>query len=139
MRHGWRCGRDWRSFWWCCRSTWSATACATRSIQGSGEELCVRWLHPSRRALVHAPQDEVLDPLMARSAAAPRVSNHEALGSSHLGILNHRLPHHAPAIHLEFEINHGRPGKMPGQTGARGATANQFIDYDRMKVMEDRK
>jgi len=27
---------DWRSSWWCCRSTWSATACATRSIRGSG-------------------------------------------------------------------------------------------------------
>jgi hypothetical protein len=23
-----------RYFWWCCRSIWSATACATRSIQG---------------------------------------------------------------------------------------------------------
>ena len=28
----------WRSSSWCCRSTWSATACATRSIQGSGRQ-----------------------------------------------------------------------------------------------------
>ena len=35
-RRGWRFGRGWRSSWWCCRSTWSATACATRSIRGSG-------------------------------------------------------------------------------------------------------
>ena len=36
-RRGWRSGRGLRSSWWCCRSTWSATACATRSIRGSGE------------------------------------------------------------------------------------------------------
>src|SRR6185312_1819462 len=35
------------------------------------------WLHPSRRGREAAPQDEVYL-LMVRSAAAPRVSNHEA-------------------------------------------------------------
>ena len=44
-RRGWRCGRAWRSSWWCCRSTWSATACATRSIRGSGE----RYISSSSR------------------------------------------------------------------------------------------
>ena len=32
-RRGWRCGRAWRSSAWCCRSTCSATGCATRSIR----------------------------------------------------------------------------------------------------------
>jgi hypothetical protein len=34
--------------------------------------------HPSRRAQERAPQDEVCQFLMVRSAATPRVSNHEA-------------------------------------------------------------
>ena len=33
-RRGWRSCRGLRSFWWCCRSTWSATACAMRLIRG---------------------------------------------------------------------------------------------------------
>ena len=38
-RRGWRCGRDYRSSCWCCRSTCSATACATRSTPGSDDYL----------------------------------------------------------------------------------------------------
>src|SRR5580704_9501362 len=38
-RRGWRSGRDFRFSWWCCRSTWSATACATRWIQGNGRRV----------------------------------------------------------------------------------------------------
>jgi hypothetical protein len=40
--------------------------------------------HPSRRAQKRAPQDEDRmrpQTLMVRSAATPRVSNHEAVGS----------------------------------------------------------
>src|SRR5882757_3634904 len=40
---------------------------------------------------------------------------------------DHRLPHHAAAIHLVFEIDHRRARKMPGQAGTRGAAADQFI------------
>jgi len=35
-------GRGWQFSSWCCRSTWSATACATRSIQGSASRHCER-------------------------------------------------------------------------------------------------
>jgi ABC-type antimicrobial peptide transport system ATPase subunit len=31
------CGRGLRFFLWCCRSTWSATACATRSIRANAD------------------------------------------------------------------------------------------------------
>ena len=52
-RRGWRCGRDWRSSSWCCRSTWSATACATRSIQEDDEIGGLR----TQRVLVRQPDD----------------------------------------------------------------------------------
>jgi hypothetical protein len=41
--------------------------------------------------------------------------------------LNHYLPQNPAAIHLVFEIDHRRPRKMPGQAGARGAAADQFV------------
>src|SRR3954451_15947212 len=48
---------------------------------------------------------------------------------------NRRLPRHTAAIHLEFEIDDRRPGKMPGQAGAHSATAHQFIHNDGMEVV----
>ena len=48
---------------------------------------------------------------------------------------DHRLAHHAAAIHLVFEIDYRRPGKMPGQARTRGPAAHQFAGHDRVEVM----
>jgi hypothetical protein len=42
-------------------------------------KLLFPWLHPSRRGRAAAPQDEVL---VVRSAAMPRVSNHDAMAGA---------------------------------------------------------
>src|SRR5438270_11678083 len=49
---------------------------------------------------------------------------------------NHHFPQHAPTIHLIFEIDHRRPGKVPGQTRLRGATANERIGKDVVEIVD---
>jgi hypothetical protein len=50
----------------------------SRGLRGEIADVCQFGLHPSRRGENAAPQDEVRQFLMVRSAATPRVSNHEA-------------------------------------------------------------
>jgi hypothetical protein len=53
---------------------WQTSGVSGREIAGVRQF----GLHPSRRGENAAPQDEVCQFLMVRSAATPRVSNHEA-------------------------------------------------------------
>src|SRR5215471_16621042 len=125
-RHGWRSGRALRSFWWCCRSSWSATACATRSTQGNGDFLMVRSAL-ARASRTMRPRSA----LILRDAASRLLR----MKGKDLLPLDHCLPQHTPAIHLEFEVDHRRPGKMPGQAEAGGATADQLLGQDVMEIM----
>src|SRR5215467_3800593 len=52
MRRGWRCGQGWRSFLPCCRSTYWAMACATRSTPGSAEASAFGLIADALRAKV---------------------------------------------------------------------------------------
>src|SRR3954447_10352427 len=120
MRRGWRSGRGSRSFWWCCRSTWSAMAYATRWIRGRGN---ARSLHCERSEAIQSFFARERTGLLGRFA--PR--NDESL--------NHHFPHHPAAVHFVFEIDHRRPGEMPGQTAPCGAAFDQRFGEDGMEVV----
>ena len=114
-----------RSFSWCSRSIWSATACATRWIRGSGR----RKIPHGEEALLSAPSRPHAAPLgLILRDARRRAPQDEGL--------DHHLPHHSPAIHLILKIDHRRPGKMPGQTRTRGAAANERIGKDVMEIVD---
>src|SRR5262249_50107233 len=48
---------------------------------------------------------------------------------------NHQLPHHAATVHLVFEIDHRRPGEVPGETRAPGAAADDGFGNDRGDIV----
>src|SRR5260370_16132678 len=47
---------------------------------------------------------------------------------------DHHLAHHAPAVHLVFEIDHRRACEMPGQAGTRSAAAGQFLPHNAIQL-----
>src|SRR5215831_9596107 len=61
---------------------------------------------------------------------------HEALCRAPSPSLHHLLHPHAPAIHLELQVAHRRPGEVPVNARMGRATADNFICEERIDVAD---
>jgi len=131
--HGWRCGRDWQSSWWCCRSPDRRRPARRARSEGAvgGRE---------RYALSRACGEswgggslkEIAD------AAPTRLALLGTLPASGRGkksnTLDHRLPHSLGNPSRTRDRSPG-PCEMPGQAGTHRAAADQFVGRHGMEIV----